>query len=325
MSQELLREPLWTIDALTQAMRAERAGALPASVAGISIDSRSIAAGEAFFAIAGDNRDGHDFVPAALAAGAGLAVVAAEKRAKFPASAPLLIVTDVLAALRELAQAARARSQAKFIGVTGSVGKTSTKEALRLALAADGETHASVASYNNHWGVPLSLARCPRTARYAVLEIGMNHAGEIAALAPLVRPHIAIITAIELVHLEFFASIEAIADAKAEIFGGLEAAGAAVLNRDNPQFARLRDRALAAGVGRIVSFGESAQADARLLKSSLHPECSTVRARIRSRCSRPPRSPAPTWRLPRWRSRNCNRRPGAARASRSRPPTGSCC
>ena len=127
---------------------------------------------------------------------------------------------DVLEGLRELARAARARSQAKFIGVTGSVGKTGTKEALRLALSADGETHASAASYNNHWGVPLSLARCPQSARYAVLEMGMNHAGEIAPLTRLVRPHVAIVTTVEPVHLEFFPSVEAIADAKAEIFLG---------------------------------------------------------------------------------------------------------
>jgi UDP-N-acetylmuramoyl-tripeptide--D-alanyl-D-alanine ligase len=278
-------QPLWSADAMARAMRAKCTGALPAAVNGISIDSRSIAPGEAFFAIAGDNRDGHDFVAAALAAGAGLAVVAADKvaadkRSGFPAQAPLLAVTDVLAALGDLARAARARSPAKILGVTGSVGKTSTKEALRLALAADGETYASVASYNNHWGVPLSLARCPQTARYAVLEIGMNHAGEIAALTALARPHVAIITTIEPVHLEFFDSLEAIADAKAEIFLGLEAGGAAVINRDNPQFARLRSHAQNAGVGRIVSFGEHAKADARLIKSSLHPDCSTVQARI---------------------------------------------
>ena len=135
----------------------------------------------------------------------------------------------------------RARAvQAKVIGVTGSVGKTSTKEALRLALSArDGETHASAASYNNHWGVPLSLARCPADARFAVFEMGMNHAGEIAPLTKMVRPHVAIITTVEPVHLEFFGSIEAIADAKAEIFEGVEPGGAAVINRDNPQFARL--------------------------------------------------------------------------------------
>jgi len=273
-------EPLWSVEAMTQAMHAAPAGALPPAVCGISIDTRTIGPGEAFFAIAGEHRDGHDFVAAALAAGAGLAVVAAHKRAGFSAPVPLLLVADVLEALCDLARAARARSPAKILGVTGSVGKTGTKEALRLALSADGETHASVASYNNHWGVPLSLARCPQTARYAVLEIGMNHAGEIAALAALARPHVAIITTVEPVHLEFFGSLEAIADAKAEIFRGLEPGGAAVLNRDNPQFARLRAHAEDAGVGRIISFGEHAKADARLIKSSLHPDCSTVQARI---------------------------------------------
>ena len=273
-------EPLWSVEAMAQAMRAERAGALPAVATGISIDSRSIAPGEAFFAIAGENRDGHAFVAGALAAGAGLAVIAADKRAAFPAEAPVLVVPDVLAALYDLARAARARSPARVIGVTGSVGKTSTKEALRVALAADGETHASVASYNNHWGVPLSLARCPRTARYAILEIGMNHAGEIAGLTALARPHVAIVTTVEPVHLEYLGSVEAIADAKAEIFLGLEPGGAAVINRDNPQFARLRDHAREAGVARIVSFGEHARADARLIKSALRPDCSTVQARI---------------------------------------------
>ena len=273
-------EPLWSVEAMAQAMRAERGGALPAGATGISIDSRSIAPGEAFFAIAGENRDGHAFVAGALAAGAGLAVIAADKRAAFPAQAPVLVVPDVLAALYDLARAARARSPARVIGVTGSVGKTSTKEALRLALAADGETHASVASYNNHWGVPLSLARCPRTARYAVLEIGMNHAGEIAGLTALARPHVAIVTTVEPVHLEYLGSVKAIADAKAEIFLGLEPGGAAVINRDNPQFARLRDHARKAGVARIVSFGEHARADARLIKSALRPDCSTVQARI---------------------------------------------
>ena len=154
-----------------------------------------------------------------------------------PIDAPLLVVPDVLAALRALAAAARARSSAKVIAVTGSVGKTSTKEALRLALSKDGETHASVASYNNHWGVPLSLARCPASAHYAVLEMGMNHAGEIEPLSRLARPHVAIITAIAPVHLEFFGSLTKIADAKAEIFLGLEKDGVAVLNRDGPQFA----------------------------------------------------------------------------------------
>jgi UDP-N-acetylmuramoyl-tripeptide--D-alanyl-D-alanine ligase len=272
--------PLWTVDAMASAMRAARTGPLPPSVPGISIDTRTVVPGEAFFAIKGDNRDGHDFVAAALEAGAGLAVIAADRRAGFPEDAPLLVVADVLDGLRDLARAARARSPAKIIGVTGSVGKTGTKEALRLTLAKDGETHASVASYNNHWGVPLSLARCPASARYAVFEMGMNHAGEIEPLTRLVRPHVAIVTTVEPVHLEFFGSLEAIADAKAEIFLGLEPGGAAVINRDNPQFARLERSAKRAGVERIVSFGEHARADARLVKCSLQSDGSTVQARV---------------------------------------------
>src|SRR5215510_14385901 len=218
----MTHRPLWSLEAMLGAMRATGVGALPAAVMGLSIDTRTIAPGEAFFAIKGDNRDGHDFVAAALAAGAGLAVVAADRRESFPKDAPLLIVADVLEGLRDLARAARARSRAKIVAVTGSVGKTGTQEALRLTLARNGETHASVASYNNHWGVPLSLARCPESARYAVFELGMNHAGEIEPLTRLVRPQIAIITTVEPVHLEFFGSLEAIADAKAEIFFGLE-------------------------------------------------------------------------------------------------------
>src|SRR5581483_4004983 len=230
--------PLWSLDAMAAAMRARKAGALPAGVGGISIDSRTLAKGDAFFAIKGDNRDGHDFVAAALKAGAGLAVVEGAHAARF-ADAPLLIVDDVLEGLRALARAARERTQAKVIAVTGSVGKTGTKEALRLALSEDGATHASAASYNNHWGVPLSLARCPAEVKYAVFEIGMNHAGEITPLTKLVRPHVALITTIAPVHLEYFGSLEKIADAKAEIFLGLKQGGAAVLNRDNPQHERL--------------------------------------------------------------------------------------
>lgn len=271
--------PLWTIDAMAAAMGAERQGALPQSVSGISIDSRTIAAGDAFFAIA-DRRDGHEFVASAFAAQAGLAVVAAERRAQLAKDTPLLVVPDVLAGLRDLAKAARARTQAKVIGVTGSVGKTGTKEALRLALSKDGATHASAASYNNHWGVPLSLARCPESTRYAVLEMGMNHAGEIEPLSRLVRPHVAVITTIAPVHLEFFGSLDKIADAKAEIFLGLEPGGAAVINRDIAQFAQLKRRAQEADVARIVSFGEDAKADARLVKCALHPDCSTVVADI---------------------------------------------
>jgi UDP-N-acetylmuramoyl-tripeptide--D-alanyl-D-alanine ligase len=270
---------LWTLDAMAAAMRAERAGTPAPEIGGISIDSRTLSKGDAFFAIHGESRDGHDFVDNALTAGAGVAVVAKEARTRFPGAA-LLIVPDVLEGLRDLARAARTRTRAKVIAVTGSVGKTSTKEALRLALSADGETHASIASYNNHWGVPLSLARCPVGAEFAVFEIGMNHAGEITPLTKLARPHIAIVTAIEPVHLEFFGTLEKIADAKAEIFSGVEAGGAAVLNRDNAQFKRLADAARAARIAKIVTFGEHADADARLRAVSLQENSSTVEATI---------------------------------------------
>jgi UDP-N-acetylmuramoyl-tripeptide--D-alanyl-D-alanine ligase len=272
--------PLWTTDAMAAAMRAERSGRLPDGIGGISIDTRTIQAGEAFFAIRGDNRDGHEFVEAALKAGAGVAIVARDKRGRFAHDAPLLVVEDVLEGLRDLARAARARLRGKAIAVTGSVGKTGTKEALRLAFSAEGTTHASAASYNNHWGVPLSLARCPADADYAVFEIGMNHAGEITPLTKLVRPEIAIITTIAPVHLEYFGSLEKIADAKAEIFLGVVPGGAAVINRDIPQFEQLRDRANSAGVSRIVSFGEHAQADARLLRASLASDSSSLEASI---------------------------------------------
>jgi UDP-N-acetylmuramoyl-tripeptide--D-alanyl-D-alanine ligase len=271
---------LWTVEAIATAMGAERVGALPQAVTGISIDSRTAIAGEAFFAIKGDTHDGHDFVTAALRQGAALAVVARRRRDEYGNNAPLLVADDVLEALRDVARAGRRRSAAKIVAVTGSVGKTSTKAALALALASSGETHASAASFNNHWGVPLSLARMPETASYGVFEIGMNHAGEITPLVRIVRPHVAIITAVEPVHLEFFASVAEIADAKAEIFLGLEPGGTAVVNRDSPHFARLRRRAEAAGVSNIASFGEHARAETRLLKCALHPDCSTVEAKI---------------------------------------------
>jgi UDP-N-acetylmuramoyl-tripeptide--D-alanyl-D-alanine ligase len=215
-----------------------------------------------------------------LKAGAALAVIETAQRDKFPADAPLLIVDDVLAGLVDLARASRARLGAQVVAVTGSVGKTSTKEALRRVLGAQGETHASAASFNNHWGVPLSLARCPGSARFAIFEIGMNHAGEIEPLVKMVRPHVAVITTVEPVHLEFFSGIEAIADAKAEIFEGLEPGGAVVLNRDNPQFARLQRRAKKLGISRIVSFGADNKSDARLIDVSLHAACSAVHADI---------------------------------------------
>src|SRR5579859_493484 len=272
--------PLWTSEAMREAMGASPNGALPEAVTGLSIDSRTIKSGEAYFAIKGDVHDGHDFVAAALKAGAALAVVETAQRDKFAADAPLLVVDDVLEGLRDLARASRARLKAQVIAVTGSVGKTSTKEALRGVLSAQGETHASVASFNNHWGVPLSLARCPSATRFAIFEIGMNHAGEIEPLVMMVRPHVAIITTVEPVHLEFFAGIEAIADAKAEIFAGVEPGGTVVLNRDNSQFSRLVAHAKNRGISDIVSFGTDEKCDARLLDVSLHAISSAVHANI---------------------------------------------
>src|SRR6201996_276007 len=202
--------PLWTSAAMTAAMRASVQGTLPVAISGLSIDSRTVAPGEAYFAIKGEVHDGHAFVEAALKAGAALAVVETAQREKFAADAPLLVVDDVLAALVELAHAARARLAGQVIAVTGLVGKTTTKEALKHVLGAQGATHASVASFDNHWGVPLSMARCPEDVKFAIAEVGMNHAGEIDALVRIVRPHVAIITTVEPVHLEFFAGIEAI-------------------------------------------------------------------------------------------------------------------
>ncbi len=269
---------LWTVKAMADAMQAHVRGPVPASVGGLSIDSRTLQPGDAFFAITGD-RDGHDFVASALAARAGIAVVAQAKSELFGKDAPLVIVEDVLEGLRALGRAARNRTDATVIGVTGSVGKTGTKEALKLVLSRQGATHSSAASYNNHWGVPLSLARCPVATRYAIFEMGMNHAGEIGPLAQLVRPQIAIITGIAPVHLEYFKSLDGIADAKAEIFEGVEPGGAAVLNRDSEHFDRLAKKAAAAKI-KVVSFGGHEKADARLIQCALQPGSSTVHANI---------------------------------------------
>jgi len=272
-------KPLWTAQEMASATRGKLQGGVKENVTGISIDTRTLGAGEAFFAIRGDRLDGHDFVEAALAKGASLAVVDEASAKKFPGAA-LLVTGDTLQAMRDVGTTARARSSAKIIAVTGSAGKTGTKEALKLALSPSGETHASSASFNNHWGVPLSLSRLSHESKFGVFEIGMNHAGEITPLVKLVRPHVAVITTIEPVHLEYFSGLDAIADAKAEIFLGLEPGGAAVLNRDNSQFARLEAAAKAANVARIVSFGSDAKSDARLIEIGLQEDSSTVHAEI---------------------------------------------
>lgn len=226
-------------------------------VSGLSIDTRTIKAGELFVALKGDNRDGHDFVRAAFDAKAGAALVT---HTPDGVTGPLLTVGHTQRGLEDLARAARARSRAKILAVTGSAGKTTTKEILRLACNALGRTHASAASYNNHWGVPLSLAALPRDAEYGVFEVGMNHFGELRNLVGFVRPHLALVTTIAPAHLEFFGSCEAIADAKSEIFEGIEPGGCALIPADSPYADRLTARAKQARVARIVGFGEKGEA-----------------------------------------------------------------
>ena len=232
---------LWTQVELSAVFGAAPSNPLSTAVNGVSIDSRTLEAGDLFFAIRGDAHDGHDHVARAFEAGAAAAVISRERAPQLAALGPAFVVEDTLKAMERLGVAARARSKAKIVAVTGSVGKTTAKEMLRAMLAACGVTHASAASYNNHWGVPLTLARMPANARFGVFEMGMNHAGEIAPLTRMARPHVALVTTIAPVHIEHLGSIEAIADAKAEIFLGLEPRGTAVLNRDAPQFERLKN------------------------------------------------------------------------------------
>jgi UDP-N-acetylmuramoyl-tripeptide--D-alanyl-D-alanine ligase len=272
-----MKGELWTSAEAARATGGVNTRAWTAS--GVSIDSRSVKPGDLFIALAGPNFDGHEFIAAAFNAGAA-AAVASRRPAALAAEAPLLMVPDTMAALEALGRAARNRSNARFAAITGSVGKTGTKEALRLVLSAAGATAASEGNLNNQWGAPLSLARMPRDARYGVFELGMNHAGEIAPLTRLVRPHVAVITTVEPAHLEFFPSLAAIADAKAEIFLGVEPDGAAVLNRDNVHFERLAQAARAAGINRIIGFGENEASEARLLSCRLDAEASQVEAEI---------------------------------------------
>ncbi len=275
---------LWTSDELVSAMNGRPFGSLPGGVTGISIDSRSIGKGEAFFAIKGDRVDGHDYASVAAANGAALLVVS---EAKLPAlgrvTTPMIVVDDVLSGLERLGRAARQRSIAKVIAVTGSVGKTTTKEMLRKALESSGTVHASVASFNNHWGVPLTLARMPKDVDYGVFEIGMNHPGEIRALVSMVRPDIAIITTVAGAHLGNFRSIDEIAYAKAEILEAIEIDGHAILNRDIEQFSILEKIAIENRVPHIHSFGNNARADFRLAEFNGHPTSSNVWAVIGGR------------------------------------------
>jgi len=274
-----MNSPLWTRDEIAAATGA-RIGAGFVQATGASIDTRTLEPGDLYFAIRGDVHDGHDFVPAALEKGAAAAIVSEEKAPAFAGSDRLIVVPDVLEAMRRMGRAARARTDARIVAITGSVGKTGTKEAMRLALAGQGATHASVASYNNHWGVPLTLARMPRETTFGVFEIGMNHAYEILPLTGMVRPHVAVITTVEPVHIEFFPSLWGIADAKGEIFSGLEPGGTAVISRDSAYFERMRAHAYASAAGRVITFGEHEAADIRARRIIVKPDHSIVDATI---------------------------------------------
>lgn len=242
---------LWTASEAAHATGGQAIGDWTAT--GVSIDTRTLEAGDLFVALQAV-RDGHDFVAQAFAAGAAGALVTHIPDG-VPQDAPLLIVPDVLEGLEALGVAARARTDARVVAITGSVGKTSTKEMLRAILRDQGRTHASVASYNNHWGVPLTLARMPKDTKYAVIEIGMNHPGEIAPLAKMARPHVAMITTVAAAHLEAFQNVEGIAVEKASILDGLEYGGTAILNNDCSTAAILQAKAHDAQ-RRDVGFGE---------------------------------------------------------------------
>ena len=248
---------------------------------GVSIDSRSIEKGDLFFGLTGDNFDGHTYVKVALDSGAAGAIVSKKVEGVDPDK--LVIVSDVMEALVALGKAGRARVDVPIIAVTGSVGKTGTKEALKAALSRYKKTHASVLSYNNDVGVPLSLARMPYDVEYGIFELGMNHSGEIRELVKLVRPDVSIITTVELAHSEFFENVEEIADAKAEIFTTLNGKGTAIINRDNPHYERLKTRAIEANVGEIISFGSHKEADVKVLRHYFHDTCSCVIADISGR------------------------------------------
>ena len=248
---------LWSGLGLFVPLEARMSGTIPAGVSGISIDTRTLQPGDLFFAIKGENSDGHDYVETAFNKGAAASVIDEAHANDLRGLGSFYVVNDVLPAMERLGRAARERSPAGVVAVTGS--------------------------YNSHWGVPLTLARMPREAQFGVFEIGMNHAGEITPLVDMVRPHVAIVTTVAPVHLEYFASVDAIAEAKAEIFSGLEDNGVAIIHRDVAQFDLLIARAQAATTGNVWSFGLHAEADARLISSERDGDGSRVQARILGR------------------------------------------
>jgi len=283
--------PLWTAFEIAAVTDGEVHGGFAAT--GVAFDSREVGAGDLFVALSGEHTDGHRFVDQAFAQGAAGAIVSQpiaqphvlvnDVTAAMSAldARPHVLVKDTVTALDALGAASRARSPARIAGVTGSVGKTGTKEALFQALdrGAPGLAHRSVKSYNNHTGVPLSLARMPREAEYGVFEMGMSRAGELAALTRLVRPHVAIVTAIAPAHAAWFAGEEAIADAKGEVFEGLEPGGVAIVPFDSPHRERLISKARA-HAGTVWTFGRGEGADVRALEAIRTPRGTMIAARL---------------------------------------------
>lgn len=265
--------PLWTSADIALATQGTECGSFTAT--GVSIDSRTLEPGDLFIALRGPNFDGHQFIEKAFDQGASgiVSEISQGNRSH-------VLVKDSAQAMQDLAIAARQRTKAKIIAVTGSVGKTSTKEMLRLACNAFGAVHASLGNLNNHWGVPLSLSRMPKDNRFGIFELGMNHAGEIGPLSRLVQPNLAIITEIAPAHLEFFKSVEEIADAKSEIFEGIVSGGAAILPLDNPYFKQLKRGAEKNGVASILTFGSNPGAYAQLVEYTSDAKGASVLAEI---------------------------------------------
>lgn len=270
-----MTQPLWTAREALAATGGDLAGEADWTADGVSIDTRSLKPRDLFVALS-DQRDGHDFVPDAAARGAACSLVARSEG--LPGN--LLVGSDTLESLRALGRAARDRSDAIRVAVTGSVGKTSVKEALAAVFRAAGPAHWSERSYNNHWGVPLTLARMPKATRRAVFEMGMNHAGELRDLTGLVRPHVALITRIAPAHLEFFDSVADIAHAKAEIYEGLMADGVAIYPRDDEHGGLLLDHARRSAAGFILDFGLSPDAAVNVSRFETVPEGSRGRVTV---------------------------------------------
>jgi UDP-N-acetylmuramoyl-tripeptide--D-alanyl-D-alanine ligase len=271
--------PLWSAAEIAYATGGVASGTW--TVDGAHIDSRDCTAGSLFFALKGEATDGHGFLRSAFDHGASAAVISDASALDVP-SRNHILVKDTTAALNDLAKAARARTQAKIIAVTGSVGKTGVKEALRLGLERyrPNQVHASIKSFNNHVGVPLTMVRMPAAMRFGIFEMGMNHAGELTALSALGAPHVAIITTIASAHREFFHSEEDIANAKGEICAGIAEGGTIILNADNVHFPRLYKIAKRSRAAQILSFGSASDANVRALETKLHATSSTVTADI---------------------------------------------